>query len=117
MPTEVRHLEHLYTYQHPIGWSGGDRSICEKLNEFRPAGEYPDGKAEEVAVRHALAGILAGGEVVAPHRERHVPHGSDSPDVAPSASVSNPDRILADTDENNDSAAPGDPDRILEGQA
>ncbi len=116
MPTEVRHLEHIYTYQHPIGWSGGDRSICEKLNDFRLAGEYPDDEAEEVAVRHALAGILAGGEIIAPHRETHVLHGPDLPDVASSAPASNPDRILAEPDEDDRSAVPGgDPDRILEG--
>ena len=129
MPTEVKHLEHIYTYHHPVGWSGGDRSICDKLNEFRPAGEYPDDEAEEMAVRHALAGILAGGEIISPQSGRRIPHDPDLPEGSVSLasaassdrildsglSAADPNRILDDGCDDDTDVSGGDPDRILEG--
>ena len=41
MAIEVVHLGHPYTYRQPVGWSGGDPQVREKLNESLPAGEYP----------------------------------------------------------------------------
>ena len=47
---------------HPVEFLAASMTLdsgnTDKLNEFRPAGDYPADQAEEVAVRHALAGVL-----------------------------------------------------------
>lgn len=120
MAIEIRHREHAYTYRHPVGWSGGERHLREKLNESRPASEYPEAEAEKMDVDHALAGILAGGEVIVPESGRHVRGGVDHSEVEDGAVGGQdvrPDRILEETgaeDHSGDSLT-DDPDRILSG--
>ncbi len=128
MTIRIRHQEHTYTYQHPMGWSGGDEDSRKKLNEALPAGEYPAEAAEESAVKHALAGILAGGEVIreeAGHHHRGGGEAADEDGVLSTAADGNPDRILgtlpdSPSGDRDRILAPeppqpsGDPDRILE---
>ncbi len=64
MAVTIKHQEHYYTYEHPVGWSGGDPDIRFKLNQTRPAGAYPIPIGEEVAITNALVGALSGGEIV-----------------------------------------------------
>lgn len=120
MAIVIKHQGHIYSFSHPLGWSGGDPPVRHKLNEFQPAGEYPIDEAEEKVLRHALAGILAGGEIVEAGAKGQAAPGAKRQPIADGIStdapIANPERIL-EGDVGDEPADPmaADPDRILEG--
>ena len=120
MAVEVTHNGHTYTYHHPSGWSGGDSHVREELNKHLPAGEYSDIEAEEIAARHALRGILSGGEAVISESGKHLSasgpgEDEDEGSIGSSGKGANVDRILDSAEpDDRDASEGGDPERILD---
>jgi hypothetical protein len=72
MAIEIKHQRHIFTYRHPIGWTGGNESVCKKLNchQTCPGGNSSRGRnhrsrkrktpVSERRKRHRGRGCLAG---------------------------------------------------------